>query len=68
MCLGLLELLVCCVWHGTSYACVIDNCCAQKQRKASEEPSDGTTTVTGMPSTGTSSGAVRLRIKQPRLG
>ncbi|KAL0030683.1 hypothetical protein WJX77_002018 [Trebouxia sp. C0004] len=39
-----------------------------KQRKASEEPSDGTTTVTGMPSTGTSSGAVRLRIKQPRLG
>lgn len=38
------------------------------KRKASEEPSDGTTTMTGMPSTGTSSGAVRLRIKQPRLG
>ncbi|DBA71091.1 TPA: hypothetical protein ACH3X2_011511 [Trebouxia sp. C0005] len=38
------------------------------KRKASEEPSDGTTTVTGMPSTGASSGAVRLRIKQPKLG
>ncbi|KAL3138538.1 hypothetical protein ABBQ32_006316 [Trebouxia sp. C0010 RCD-2024] len=38
------------------------------KRKASEEPSDGTTTMTGMPSTGTSTEAVRLRIKQPRLG
>lgn len=37
------------------------------KRKASEEPSDGTTTMTGMLSTGTSSSAVRLRIKQPRL-